>query len=420
MSQSKREIVARRRRNFILALAAGLVLLTAILGPGAAAASTAVETIFATPSPTPTAEPTPTPEPTPLVEQVTFSATGDNLIHAPLYNQAAARAEGDAKYDFAYAYANMADFYSQYDVNWINQETLVNNELGASTYPCFSTPGECAEALYDIGLRVFALSNNHSYDKGAAGIAATRRFWAAMPEDVVTTGFWESEEDYDRIPMHTVNSVTIAYLSYTEHTNGIKTPSGAEARVIYNSELELIERQITLARQQADFVVVGMHWGVEYSHTYNENQANLAQKLADWGADLIVGTHPHVLQDAAWLTAADGREVFVAYSLGNFISTQDEPDRTVGAILTCTLQKTTELDGTVRCEVLSPALHPVVTHYENGMSRANCRTYLLRDYTLELAQQHGLRSKYSSYGYDKILSIVTENITAEYLAADWK
>ncbi len=110
--------------------------------------------------------------------------------------------------------------------------------------------------------------------------------------------------------------------------------------------------------------------------------------------------------------------MFVAYSLGNFISTQDEPSRTVGAVLSCTFQKTTDPDGSVQIEVLTPALHPVVTHYEAG--RANCRTYLLKDYTPELGQQHGLRGKYSGYGYDKIVSIVSENISPEFLAADWK
>ena len=420
MKHAKQKNETPRRRTIFLAAVAVLLLAVAVWGVDSPALSALKSEIFPTATPTATQEPTPTPEPTPVVETVSFTATGDNLIHAPLYQQAANRAEGDKKYDFSYAYANMADFYSQYDVNWINQETLVNNELGASTYPCFSTPGECAEALYNIGIRVFALSNNHSYDKGASGISATLRFWNSMPSDVVTTGFWSGGEDYSRIPMHTVNGVTVAYLSYTEATNGIPTPSKAEAHVIYTKQLDVMEYQITLARQQADVVVVGVHWGVEYSHSYNERQQNLAQQLADWGADLIVGTHPHVLQDAAWLTAADGRQVFVAFSLGNFISTQDEPSRTVGAILSCTFEKTTDPDGTVTVKVLSPALHPVVTHYENGMKRANCRTYLLKDYTPELGQKHGLRAKYDTFGYDKIVSIVEKNISPEYLAADWK
>ena len=287
------------------------------------------------------AEPEPEPEPQPVVETVRFSATGDNLIHSKIYQQAAARAVGDAAYSFDYCYANLVPFYSDFDVNWVNQETLCTDELAPSTYPCFSTPGDCARALYRAGFRVFSLSNNHTYDKGASGIAATLRFWASMPADVVTTGLWRGEADYGTIPLHTVNGVTIAYLSYTEHTNGIPRSSAMEANVLYTSQTDVIEQQVRQAAQLADFVVVGVHWGVEDSHTITGAQRTLAQQLADWGADVIVGTHPHVLQNAGWLTAEDGRRVFAAYSLGNFLSTQSKKDQLIGAVLTLRLQKTT-------------------------------------------------------------------------------
>lgn len=285
------------------------------------------------------AAPEPEPEPQPVVETIRFSATGDDLIHSPIYNQAARRAGETGKYSFDYCYEHIAPFYAEQDVNWINQETLCSDTLAPSTYPSFSTPGDCARALYRAGVRVFSLSNNHTYDKGASGIAATLQFWESMPEDMITTGLWRGEEDYDRIPLQTVNGVTIAYLSYTEHTNGIRQNKNMTANIIYTSQTDVIERQVRLARQQADFVVVGVHWGVEDSHAIVDSQRTLAQQLADWGADVIVGTHPHVLQDAQWLTAADGRRSFVAYSLGNFLSTQSRPDQLVGAILTLQLQR---------------------------------------------------------------------------------
>ena len=171
-----------------------------------------------------------------------------------------------------------------------------------------------------------------------------------------------------------------------------------------------------LARQQADFVVVGVHWGVEDSHAIVDSQRTLAQNLADWGADVIVGTHPHVLQDAQWLTAADGRRSVGAFSLGNFLSTQSRPDQLVGAILTLQLQKTTQPNGSVQCEVLAPQLHPTVTHYDAGKS--NVRTYLLRDYTQELAAAHGVRANYSDFSLDRIQKIAQNNISASFLSQD--
>ena len=208
----------------------------------------------------------PEPEPQPAVTALRFSATGDNLIHDGLYLQARSRAGGEG-YDFTALYENVAPFYKDFDINWINQETLVTDELPPSSYPCFCTPGALGRAVYDVGWRVISMSNNHSYDKGAQGIAATLRFWDDMPDDVVTTGLYAGEADYGNIPIQEKEGVRIAYLAYTETTNGLPTPSDAAANVIYTSQEDVIQQQIELARQQADIVVVGVHWGVEGSHT---------------------------------------------------------------------------------------------------------------------------------------------------------
>ena len=127
---------------------------------------------------------------------------------------------------------------------------------------------------------------------------------------------------------------------------------------------------------------------------------------------MIIGTHPHVLQDAEWRTAADGRNVFVAYSLGNFLSTQSKPDQLIGAVLTLELEQTTEPDGSVHCAVRGPKLHVTVTHYDAGKS--NVRTYLFRDYTPELAQAHGVRAAYPSFGYDYIRQTAQTYTTANF------
>jgi hypothetical protein len=195
--------------------------------------------------PEPTATPEPTPEPTPTVETVHFSATGDDLIHDGIFLQAKER--GGDHYDFDAAYAAMQGYYDQFDVNWLNQETLVNDEFAASGYPMFSTPGEITNTLYNLGFRVFSLSNNHSYDKGAAGIEASMAHWAAMPDDVVTMGFYNLET-YDNYAYQTVNGITFGYLSYTEHTNGLPTPSGTMALCIWTTMKRLPNRLPICAR----------------------------------------------------------------------------------------------------------------------------------------------------------------------------
>lgn len=374
------------------------------------------------PSPTPeaTAQPTPepTPEPTPTVQTVRFSASGDNLIHEGLYNQARRRAAeaGQDGYDFTFAYENLREFYSGYDVNWLNQETLVNDAFEPSGYPMFSTPTGITDALYDIGFRVFSLSNNHSYDKGAQGIESSLAHWNSMPEDVLTAGFYplteEAAAQSDGLTYQTVNGITIGYLSYTEYTNGIPTPSDAEHGVIYLDDTETIAAQMAEMRPNCDVLVVSCHWGVEGSHDVTDAQRQTAQWLADQGADLIIGTHPHVTQTAQWLTAEDGRQVFVTYSLGNFISAQSSPDNMIGAILSIEFEKITQPDGTSTTVLLNPQLVPTVTQYENGY--ADIRVYLFRDYTDELGAAHGN----FTLSRDYIQQVLQESIDPEFLVLE--
>lgn len=396
-----------KRTLSVAAIGASLALLAT--GCGGAAPS-----VQQTPTPVPvaTAAPTqaPTPEPTPLIETVHFSATGDDLIHEGLYNQAKARAT-DGGYDFYPAYENLKDFYDGFDVNWLNQETLVNDAFDPSGYPCFSTPGDITKALYDVGFRVFSLSNNHSYDKGAEGITASMEHWATMPEDVVSMGFYNLTS-YDNLAYQTVNGITIGYLSYTEQTNGIPTPSGSEYGIVYLDDTEVISNQIAAMRPNCDVLVVSCHWGVEGSHEANDFQHEKAQWLADQGADLIIGTHPHVTQSAKWLTAADGRQAFVAYSLGNFVNAQSDADNMIGAILDVSFEKTTQPDGTVTIALREPKLHGIITQYEDHY--ANIRAYLFKDYTDELGAAHGN----FALSRDYIQSVLTDSIGSEWLAAE--
>lgn len=377
-------------------LAAGLlaaVMIVSLTGCGADKTEEASASLAAAAQSTPSPTPEPTPEPTPTVNTVRFSASGDNLIHEGLYNQARRRAQEQGRdgYDFTFAYENLRDFYAGYDVNWLNQETLVNDAFDPSGYPLFSTPTGITDALYDIGFRVFSTSNNHSYDKGAQGIESSMAHWASMPDDVVTAGFYplteEAEAQSDGLSYQTVNGITIGYLSYTEYTNSIPTPSDAEHGVVYLDDTDTISAQMAEMRPNCDVLVVSCHWGVEGSHDVTEAQRQKAQWLADQGADLIIGTHPHVTQTAEWLTAADGRPVFVAYSLGNFISAQSSPDNMIGAILSVSFEKTIQPDGSSTTVVKEPQLIPTVTQYENGY--ADIRVYLFRDYTDELGAAHG-------------------------------
>lgn len=343
----------------------------------------------------------------------TFSATGDNLIHQKIYQQASTRAGGNG-YDFNYCYESVSNFYQQHDLNWINQESLLSSKLGPATYPTFSTPGEDGQALYNLlNMRVFSVANNHIYDQGAAGIEATTEYYENdMPDDVLATGLWD-KNDLDNIPVYSCKGRSVAFLSYTYGTNGISTPESADKRVIYTSETDIIKKQVKQANKLADIVIVGCHWGVEGSHVISDDQKKLAQNLADWGADLIVGTHPHVVQNAEWINTEDGRKVFCAYSLGNFISTQALADQVVGLVLDCTIDTVTTPDGKVTVEIRSPKLIPTVTVY--GEDYSNVHVVWYKDFTETDAMNHGVRISNANFTYLWIGSMLKQYVNTDYL-----
>ena len=348
------------------------------------------------------------------ITEITFTASGDDLIHSYLYKQAAARAgaESAGEYDFSFVFDQVSGLFERTDLNWVNQETIVSDTLEPSSYPMFSSPGDVARALYDINFRIFNLSTNHTYDKGADGLIATNKFWKSMPEDCLATGLVK-KNNYDNIWIKSVKNVNFAFLSYTYGTNGLSVPSDSKYHIVLLSETDIIKKQIEVAREQADVVVVSCHWGTEDSHTITESQRAMAKKLTAWGADLIIGTHPHVVQDAGWVKAR-GRKAFCAYSLGNFVSAQEVADNLIGATLSLTFEIHENLltdEKTVK--IKNPLLLPTVTDYRPG--HEDIRVYWLRHYTRELADTHGVRSYDSRFNYDHIYEVLTNTINKKFL-----
>lgn len=343
----------------------------------------------------------------------TFTASGDNLIHQKIYEQASVRAMGKG-YDFDACYEEVSDFYLQHDLSWLDMESLVSNSIEPSTYPSFSSPGEVAKSVYDMmKVRVFNVSNNHIYDKSTEGIESTMEFYAKdMPSDILVSGLYNKKDLYN-IPIYTCKGRAVAVLAYTDSTNGINTPEDSKYRVVYTDETDIIKKQVKKAREVADVVIVSCHWGTEDSHVVNDNQKDLAQSLADWGADLIIGTHPHVVQDAEWLTAKDGRKVFCAYSLGNFISTQSQPDELIGLVLECTISTVIDAKGNVSVEVEKPLLYPVITVY--GTEASNVHVVWFSDFDEEMASAHGVTETYPTFTYNYITYILKKYVNEDFL-----
>lgn len=190
--------------------------------------------------------------------------------------------------------------------------------------------------MIDAGFNLVSLATNHTMDSGEKAVLKSREYWNTK-ENVLAVGSYASDEEKAQIQIRTVNDISYTMLNYTYGTNGISVPSGREYLVnvwptnleindvekdtSYQEYKEVVKHDIEAVRDSVDVLIVAMHWGVEYTHEPTEYQKDMANYLASLGVDVIIGTHPHVIQPVTWID-----DTLVIYSLGNFISAQYQND----------------------------------------------------------------------------------------------
>ena len=257
---------------------------------------------------------------------------GDALIHGTVYGTAHRLANYNG-YDFKPMLKHIKERIKDYDLAYYNQETILGGtELGLSTYPLFNSPYEVGDAFIDAGFNLVSLATNHTIDKGERGVLNSRNYWNQQA-DVLAAGSYSSFEERDKVVIKEVNGIKYAFLSYTTYTNGLIVPTGKEYLVNVYSE-DLIKEEITRYRDQVDLLMVAMHWGTEYMTYPTNEQKEISKYLASLGVDLIIGTHPHVIEPIEYID-----DTLVIYSLGNFISSQIGVERLTGLMLSLNIKK---------------------------------------------------------------------------------
>lgn len=297
------------------------------------------------------------------VYEATMVAVGDILLHETVYNDFSI----DGKtFDFSPLFENVRPYIEPADFAFANQETNIGGvELGLSAYPNFNSPYEIARDLINVGFNMFARSNNHTLDKGEAGVLAAQKNWETF-DNIITAGSTDSLEKRNQIPVIEQNGIKVALLSYSYGFNGYKVPED-KPYLANEFNYDQVANDIEKAKSVADVITVSMHWGVEYSSVPSQTQIEQAQWLADQGVDIILGTHPHVLQPMDRLVGKNGNETVVAYSLGNFISGQIGLERLVGGIMKLEIKKTT-IGDEVEIEISQPQFMPTYNYPEGSTS----------------------------------------------------
>ena len=288
---------------------------------------------------------------------VRLLAVGDNLIHSPIYESC--RTEDGFSCDGLYE--NIKGYIKDADIAAINQETIfVENESRLSGYPTFGSPTEIGESTRRAGFNVVTHATNHTIDKGADSIIYTMDFWDRY-DDVTVLGINRSEEARQSVEVWEKDGLKIAMLNFTYGLNGMRLPADKPYLVNLFERSEDNASLIKKAEDSADVTVVFIHFGTEYTHTPTKEQKRDVEFLCENGVDVVIGTHPHVVQPMTRHISENGNEALVFYSLGNFISNQDNTSKILGAMADVTITKE---NGTVTIE--NYGMHPLVTHKENS------------------------------------------------------
>lgn len=276
-------------------------------------------------------------EPEFIETSATVMSIGDIMVHSPQLNGALNSSTGD--YNFDCYFKEIAPYFATSDLNVGNLEVTFggNESREFSGYPLFNTPDSLADSIKNAGFNLLLTSNNHCYDTGLAGLKRTAQ--VLKQKGIEFTGTKETDVDPAYV-IKQVNNINIGIINYTYETKCLTegrkylngNPVNSEANGLINSfnydKLDAFYSEIgaylkEMDTKGAEFKVVYIHWGNEYQTYSNTYQKSIAQKLCNMGVDMIIGSHPHVIQPIELVTSEDSQNTTVClYSMGNAVSNQ--------------------------------------------------------------------------------------------------
>lgn len=345
-----------------------------------------------------------------VFDRAVIMAAGNNVITDKIISQAAAGNVAGG-YSFDPLYENIADTLAGADAAIITQESVISSEHPVSgSYPLFNAPYQVADELRRIGFNVMNIATNHALDYGEQGLLNTIDF-LKNTEKLSVIGAVADRADASQPVYRTVKGIKIGFVAFTDPVGDKSLPEDSPAYLCSSADESMIYDAVSTAKQEADFVIVCPHWGNDYGKDVTPEQRAMAKKLAEWGADAVIGTNPHELQEMEIIDNTDGSTTLVAYSLGNFSYPAEKGEQLLGGLLSFELVRNT---GTNTITLENIRMRGVVTHY--GMDMSNVRLYMLDDYTSELANVHAVsRENTPDFGLRYLKKLLSDRIDGKFL-----
>jgi len=326
--------------------------------------------------------------------EYTIVMVGDVLLHTPVEESCK---QPDGNYDYESLFTHTKDEISAADLALVNQEVIIGGaDLGITGYPSFNADFSLCDSLAGAGFDIICHATNHAMDKGRKGLINCAKYWKENYPQITVLGIHDTADTSTSCGAEPVildlPDMKIAVLNYTYGTNGIPLPDDMPYAVDLLDE-EQVAADIRRAEELADFTIVCPHWGTEYRLTLDASQEKWTKVFAENGADLVLGTHPHVIEPIEWVTDEErDHEMLVYYSLGNFVNWtsgtgEGVANRMVGGMAEVTITKNDH--GEV--EIADYGVKPMISHVTSGPEGVT--TYFLEDYDAVLAEENEIISQ---------------------------
>lgn len=343
-------------------------------------------------------------------KEITIVMVGDILLHTPVEEAA----KDDAgNYNFDFIFEDTKKDIASADIAIVNQEVIIGGEeLGVSGYPAFNAPTEIGDALVKAGFDVVCHGTNHALDKGKKGILNTLYYWEENHPEITILGINDSKEDQENITIIEQDGIKIALLNYTYGTNGISLPKGMPYAVDMLDKDKVIS-DLKYAEENADFTIVCPHWGTEYELGTDSSQKKWAKIFREYGADLVIGTHPHVIEPIEMME--DGKtgysnnhgngDMLVYYSLGNFVNwTSGKGKGVANRMVGGMAQISIGLDKNGEVVIKDYGVEALVCHVKSG--DRNIRVCPLSSYSEAMGLENEIRKQDSTFSTQYCIDLV--------------
>ena len=338
-----------------------------------------------------------------------ISAVGDILCQMDMIDDA----KIDDEYDFSHMFTGISKFVKNSDIAIGTLETnFVDGKYsGVGKY---NSPIEFLKAVKDSGIGLVSLAHNHVLDYGTQGLETT--ISKIKEQNIEITGIKENSERTNEQDENTldeekqenpdftgnikeINGIKVAFLGYTYGLSNENEVNEEEKKKANIYSEELAKKDIEYAKQSSNYIIAIMHWGDVNSSEISEYQRNITSFLVENGVDMILGAHPSVVEPMEMIQTEEGKNVLVAYSLGNYMSTLKYDDANVELILNIQISKSSDSDKAVLQKVDYKPIYVL----DNGTKAEN--RFELTDMK-KLAQDYanGDTSRISRKTYDSIIS----------------